>query len=84
MTRIAHRATEYLDRLPVGWFVLDVMRTEWRSWDWVALIVDANPDCDDFTGPRPWDLACWIRIPGKHGNRDAAWEALGDLISTRH
>jgi hypothetical protein len=30
---------EYLDRPPAGWFALDVMRKEARSWDWVALMV---------------------------------------------
>jgi hypothetical protein len=26
----------------------------------------------------------WVRIPGKHRNRDAAWDALEDMIATRH
>jgi hypothetical protein len=37
-------AIEYLDRVPAGWFVLDVMRKETRKWDWVALVIDVNPD----------------------------------------
>ena len=26
----------------------------------------------------------WVRVPGKHRNRDAAWEALEEMIATRH
>ena len=32
-----------LDRPPPGWFALDVVR-EGRKWDWVALMVDVEPD----------------------------------------
>ena len=35
---------EYLDRPPAGWFALAVMRTEWRKWDWVALMIDVPFD----------------------------------------
>jgi len=35
---------QYLDRLPAGWFVLDVMRQKSRGCDWVALAVDVDPD----------------------------------------
>ena len=35
---------EYLDRPAPGWFVLDVMRAKSRKWDWVALMIDVNPD----------------------------------------
>ena len=91
---------EYLDRPPSDWFVLDVMRKEQRKWDWIALMVNVDPDdlkncaCnfpalfyvypDDY---RPGDRKAhqgWVRIPGKHRNRDAAWDALEDMISTRH
>jgi hypothetical protein len=27
---------------------------------------------------------CWVRIPGKHRNQDAAWDALENMIATRH
>jgi hypothetical protein len=38
-------ATEYLDRPPTGWFVLDVMKTgNGRKWDWCALVIDVDPD----------------------------------------
>ena len=35
---------EYLDRPAPGWFALDVMREKPRKWDWVALMVDVDPD----------------------------------------
>jgi hypothetical protein len=41
-----------IDRPPPGWFVLSIMRTEWRKWDWVALMVDVDPD-DHCSGERP-------------------------------
>jgi hypothetical protein len=56
------------------------MRTAWRKWDWVALMVDVHPDDLD----RPARQSCWVRIPGKHRNQNAAWDALEDMIATRH
>src|SRR5438094_6590490 len=35
---------EYLDRPQAGWFALDVMREKARKRDWVALMVDVDPD----------------------------------------
>ena len=35
---------EQFDRPPAGWFPLDVMKTDGRKWDWVALMVDVDPD----------------------------------------
>jgi hypothetical protein len=35
---------EYLDRSVPGWFALDVMRQKPRKRDWVALMVDVDPD----------------------------------------
>jgi hypothetical protein len=91
-------AIEYLDHPPSDWFVLDVMRNEAR--DWVALMVDVDPDelkncaCDFpalfFVNPkdhRPGHRKarqCWVRIVGKHRGRDAAWNALSDMMTTRH
>jgi hypothetical protein len=67
---------EYLDRPPAGWVTLDVMKAgSGRKWDWVALVI---PDELDRT------TACWVRIPGKHRNQDAAWDALEALAATRH
>jgi hypothetical protein len=74
---------EYLDRAPSGWFVLEVMRKEWRKWDWVALMIDVPPD--DYIARRVVTASsAWVRIPGKHRNQDAAWAALEDMIATRH
>jgi hypothetical protein len=91
---------EYLDHPPAGFFVLDVMQKEERSRDWVALMVDVHPDdlktctCDFpalfYVNPkdyRPGGRTAqqrWLRIPGKHRDRDAAWDALEDMIATRH
>jgi hypothetical protein len=36
--------TECLDRPPPGWFPLSVMRAKKRNWDWVALMIDVDPD----------------------------------------
>ena len=92
---------EYTDRPPSGWFPLEVMREEARSWDWVCLMTDVEPDdlkhctCEspvwlyvhpDEYRPQEGRVArkCWVRVPGKHRNRDAAWNALEALIATRH
>jgi hypothetical protein len=91
---------EYLDRSAPGWFALDVMRQKPPKWDWVALMVDVDPDdlkhctCefpalfyvhpDDY---RPGDRVarqCWFRIPGKHRNRESAWHTLQDVMAQRH
>lgn len=39
-------AMELLDRVPPGWFALDVMKAgkNARKWDWCALVVDVPPD----------------------------------------
>jgi hypothetical protein len=92
---------EYLDRPPSGWFALAVMRKEWRKWDWVALMIDVHPDelkhclCKTaflYVHPNEYRpdgsrtaREAWVRIPGKHRNQDAAWDALEeDMIATRH
>jgi hypothetical protein len=74
------------DRPPPGWFVLDVMRKAAGNTDWVALMINVHPDEKKH---RLCEVAflyreAWVRIPGKHGNRDAAWEALEDMMTTRH
>jgi hypothetical protein len=74
-------APTLLDRPPPGWFVLDVMRTDWRKSDWVALMIDVDPD--DRPHSRPVSEA-WLRVPGKHRNRKAAWAALQNMMGTRH
>jgi len=74
-------AIEYLDRPPTGWFVLDVMRKEARKRDWVALMVDVDPDHLDWSRTARSALVC---IPGKHRTIHAAWGALQDMMATRH
>jgi hypothetical protein len=75
---------ECLDRPPAGWFALDVMKTgSARKWDWVSIWFDVPPD-GHCSGERPARQSCWVRIPGKHRNHDAAWNALEDMIATRH
>jgi hypothetical protein len=27
---------------------------------------------------------CWVRIPGKHKDEDAAWDAAENMAATRH
>lgn len=74
-------AIEYFDRLEPGWFALEVMRRRDRSRDWVALMVDVDPD--EFANT-PTARQRWLIIPGKHRDRDAAWDALDEMFATRH
>ena len=91
---------QYLDRMPEGWFMLDIMRAKrGPSWDWVALVIDIDPDelkhcrCeiaflyvdpDDYRPGNRVAREAWVRIPGKHRNKDAAWDAFEDLSAARH
>jgi hypothetical protein len=70
-----------LDRPPAGWFVLDVAREKWPRWDWCALMVNFDPDEPCWPTARE---QTWVRIPGKHRDRDAACDALDDMLATRH
>jgi hypothetical protein len=76
----------YFDQPPAGWFCLSVMRRTCRGWDWVALMVDDDPDTDDFRvwGRRDVKSECFVRIQGKHRSRDAACDALENMMATRH
>ena len=78
------RETEYFDRPPPGWFVLDVMRRSMDSnWDWSALMVSVDPnDPDDLK--RIQSRGGFVRIPGKHRSRNAAWDTLDAMMATRH
>lgn len=68
------------------------------KWDWVGLMINVHPDelkhcrCtmawlyvhpDDYKpdGNRTAQEA-YVRVPGKHRNKDAAWNALHDIINT--
>jgi hypothetical protein len=71
----------YLDRPPAGWFTLEVIKENARKRDWVALMIDVHPDeLKHYRTARE----AWVRVPGKHRNRDAAWDALQDMMATRH
>jgi hypothetical protein len=56
------------------------MRCEARKRNWVALMIDVDPD--EFGSRRARQV--FVRIPRKHRNRDAALDALEDLVATRH
>jgi hypothetical protein len=86
--------------VPPGWFVLDVMKEVSHKWDWVALIADVAIDdlkhCQCafpalfLVHPKDYNPGLrkvhqgWVRIPGKHKNRELAWDTLEELINTRH
>jgi len=74
------RMQDYLPPLN-DWFVLALMRESSRKWDWVALMIDVHPD-DYCRGDRT-ARQCWFCVPGKHRNKDAAWDALEGLMATR-
>lgn len=76
--------TKELDTPPAGWFPLSVMKTgEGRKWDWVCLMIDIDPD-DYRRGRNCTAPSVWVRIPGKHRNREDAEAALQDMLETRH
>ena len=91
---------EYLDQPPADWFPIAVMRTKARSREWVALVVDVPPNeletrswdnlvwlyvhPDNYRPQAPRGRHAYVRIPNKHRNEDAAWEALEHMIATRH
>jgi hypothetical protein len=70
--------TETIDRLPHGWIVADICKRQPRSREWVALVTEADPR------DVPYARAAWVRIPGQHRTRPAAWEALAAAYATRH
>jgi len=94
------RTVVYLDRPTAGWFPLDIMYESDSKRDWVALMIDVEPDdlesctCEFPAllyvhpkkyrpGPRKVEQR-WLRVPGEHRNKAAAWDALMELIETRH
>ena len=73
---------EWVDRPPDGWFVLDVMKLKkLRKWDWCVLMIDVDPD-EHKHCRRAREV--YVRIPGKHRTYEDAWEAMEEMISTRH
>jgi hypothetical protein len=74
---------EYLERWTPEWRVLTVMAYSDRSRDWVAVLVDVEPE--EFQSSwNPRARVRYFRIPGKHRSRETAWCAFEDLIATRH
>jgi hypothetical protein len=76
------------------------MRSGERGGDWTALMVDIDPDdlkncaCEfpalfyvdpkDYCPGNRTAHQCWVRIAGKHRSQTAAWNALQNMIATRH
>jgi hypothetical protein len=80
--------TEYVDKPPAGWFALTVCPQGEQgapSEQWVGLITNTHPDQaqHDYRAGRVRRDA-WLRVPGEYPDQDAAWEALLDLMETRH
>jgi hypothetical protein len=90
-------AIQYLDVPPPGWFVLDVCRAQ-SGRHWAALMVDVHPDelkhcrCkmaalyihpDEYRPGNRVAREAWVKIPGKHRDKDAAWRALETAMATR-
>ena len=73
-------AIVYFDRPPASgdWHVLAIMRRGRRGWDWVALLVDADPDDKSalLTAQERWVL-----VPGRHRSYDAACDAFGETLT---
>jgi hypothetical protein len=53
-----------------------------RGRDWAALMVHPD-DFWDHDSPAPARQG-WFRIPGRYRSRDAAWDAIRDMMATRH
>ena len=78
-------ATKFLNHAPAGWFPLDVMKIDsLRKLDWCALMIDVHPDVLKCPSGVPRAQEAWVRIPGKHRTWEAAWDALEEMIATRH
>lgn len=91
---------ELLDRPPAGYHALDVMMEgNGRRGGWVALMISVPFEelkycrCKTavlYVHPKDYRpdgreaIEAWVRIPGEHRSKKAAWEALQDLIETRH
>ena len=83
---------EYLDRAPAGCFALAVAKIDENSWG--ALMIDVPPDQLQrltaflYVDPDESDeypvREAWLRVPGQHVSKEAAWDALQDMLATRH
>ena len=74
-------AIETFECLPAGWIVLNVYRREARSRDWTALVVNIHPHLCPHPGALRQGL---LPVPGRHEDRNAAWDALQNMMATRH
>ncbi len=68
--------------------------------DWVAVMVDVHPDelkyCsglkftflyihpDEYAPTARVAREAYVRVPGKHQDRESAWDALEEMLATRH
>jgi hypothetical protein len=77
-------STPELAAPPSGWFLVEVFRKGSRKWDWVAFMVDKDPESAPPGWLPPETRWCWVSIPGKHRNPDAAKGAFQDILATRH
>jgi hypothetical protein len=75
-----------------------VMPEKSRSWTWVALLVDVDPDdlkhyeCDFpallYVDPEEYRPGfrkarqAYFRLPGKYRNKDRAWDALEEMMAS--
>ena len=93
------RLPAILDQPPAGWHPLAVVRRQSRKWDWVVLMVDVDPDDlikprsykIEFFYVLPSEPGgirrvsnVWVRVPGKHRNKEAAWDAVQEMVAVRH
>ena len=46
-------------------------------------MIDVDPDAYR-NGAFRTARETWVRVPGKHQNWDAAWDAFEDMMTTRH
>lgn len=74
---------EHLSAELADWHPLAVMLTHEGADDWVALMIDMDPDEFGRERGRPVQQR-WVYVPGLHQDIDSAWEALLDMLETRH
>jgi hypothetical protein len=56
-----------------------------RGWDWVALMIDVDPDDAEYHWSAGRKIAgCWVRFSGKHKSGKSAERALEDMMATHH
>jgi hypothetical protein len=54
------------------------------SRDWVAFMIGVDMDDFHYESRRRTPVReVWVRV-GKHRNKDAAWDALQEMMATRH